>query len=98
MAETQTVAPQALKIVSVENVQCLIGHLVVGGDVAEAAIVGRALLEDSRVIVARILGCQYAARSGAGALDRRRDRAFIEAALALGSDEPQRARQIGAVQ
>src|SRR5580698_8909995 len=98
MAETQTVAPQALKIVSVENVQCLIGHLVVGGDVAEAAIVSRALLEDSRAIGREILGRQNTAGSGAGALDRRRDRPFIEAALALGSDAPQRACQIGAVQ
>ena len=59
---------------------------------------GRPLLEDSRVIGPEILGRQNAARSGAGALDRRRDRAFIEAALTLGSDAPQRARQIGAVQ
>src|ERR1700721_2265633 len=98
MAETQTVSPKALKVESVENVQCLIGHLVVGSDVAKAAIVGRALLEDSRVIGPEIFGRQNTARSGAGALDRHRDRPFIEAALAVGSDAPERARQIDAVQ
>jgi hypothetical protein len=98
VTEAQAVATHRRQIEVIEDVERLVGDLVVGGDVVQATIATRLFLQDARAIPRQIGGCQDPAAADAGALDRGRDRALVEATFPVFGDAPEGPCQVGAVE